>query len=435
VKHAFALLLVLMMAPGAGAQDTLSLNHFLSAARKNSPALRMAANALRSAEASRGEIGATLLPRLNGVLGATYAPLPPTFGYDAALSNGGQLGAQIILHQSLYDGGTRTLRDDQAVLDLRRLGLEATLAERDLEFAVRVAYVEVLRGDAVVALQRAALERLEGYAGLVRRMNKSGVVGYTDVLKVEMQVAAAQIAVAGAAQEAATARLALLEAAGEQSGPAFSVAGSLEEMSAAALDDRPAPSDSSGGTPLDLDVADVAVERGVVERELTTHERYPVVELTADAGYLRSLENFKLPAEERIRGFGYSIGIGVEVPILHWGAIGLRVEQKELALDDLRQKREILRRSLASDISRTKSGLSTARAQLAILREGSARAEEGYLLTKSMYAGGGAIAMEVLAAHQAISDTRLAEIQTRAAVLVLSARRERLINHELLPSR
>ena len=423
-------LLFLFSSAGGLAQDSLSLDHFLAAAKKRSPALRMAANALRSAEAARSELGTGGLPRISGLAGATYAPLPPVFGYDAALSNGGQVGAQILLRQSVYDGGVRSLRDDQSALDLRRLALESTLAEQDLEFAVRGAFIEALRADAVAALLREGLERLEGYAELVRRMNRSGLVTYTDVLKVDMQAASARSAIAGAGQDAASARVVLGEAAGEQIHAGALLAGSLEGMVAAAGSGE---EDSLPRAPLDMKVADVLVARGEVERRLAARESFPVVEITADAGYLRSLENFRLPAEERIRGFGYSIGIGVEIPILQWGAIGLRGEQKELAADDLRQKREMLRRSLAAEFRRTAGGLSTARAQLRVLREGSAKADENFLLTKSMYAGGGALALEVLAAHQALSDSRLAEIQTRAAILLLSARRDRLLTHDSVP--
>jgi outer membrane protein TolC len=424
--------LLLLLAPaGVLAQDSLSLDHFLAAAKKRSPALRMAANALRSAEAARNELRTGGLPRISGVAGATYAPLPPVFGYDAALSNGGQVGAQIVLRQSLYDGGARSLRDDQSALDLRRLTLESTLAEQDLEFTVRGTFIEALRADAVAALLHEGLERLEGYADLVRRMNKSGLVTYTDVLKVDMQASSAHAAIAGAEQDAAAARVALGEAVGEILPAGAVLAGSLDRMVAATPEGG--GEDSLPQPPLDMKVADVLVAHGDVERKLIARENLPVVEITADAGYLRSLENFRLPADERIRGFGYSVGIGVEIPILQWGAIGLRGEQKELAADDLRQKREMLRRSLAAEFRRTAGGLSTARTQLKILRAGSARAEENFLLTKSMYAGGGAPAMEVLAAHQALSDSRLAEIQARATILLLSARRDRLITHDSVP--
>jgi len=42
-------------------------------------------------------------------------------GYDPALSNGGQISGQVIVQQSLYDGGIRGLKSDQLSLDIDRL--------------------------------------------------------------------------------------------------------------------------------------------------------------------------------------------------------------------------------------------------------------------------------------------------------------------------
>ena len=57
------------------------------------------------------------------------------------------------------------------------------------------------------------------------------------------------------------------------------------------------------------------------------------------------------------------------------------------------------------------------------------RAEENFILTKSKYAAGAALALEVLAAQQMLTESHLAEIQTLADIRSLNARIERLNAH------
>ena len=85
-------------------QTSLTLDQCLQLARSNSPALRAADDAAQASELSQSELTTTALPQLKAGLGGSYAPVPPSFGYDPIISNGGQIAGQIMLEQSLYDG-------------------------------------------------------------------------------------------------------------------------------------------------------------------------------------------------------------------------------------------------------------------------------------------------------------------------------------------
>jgi outer membrane protein TolC len=87
---------------------------------------------------------------------------------------------------------------------------------------------------------------------------------------------------------------------------------------------------------------------------------------------------------------------------------------------------EILRRSIASDAFRTSMKLVSARERLRVLRGDIARARDNFILTKSKFAGGGALSLEVLSAQQALTEVRLAEIQAIADIRSIGARIERL---------
>ncbi len=178
-----------------------------------------------------------------------------------------------------------------------------------------------------------------------------------------------------------------------------------------------------------MTVAVLLIRRNVMEEEIAGRERFPDISLFADAGYLTSGENFRLPYAERINGLGYSVGIGIQFPLFNWGATGLRVQEKELATEDLRQRMEFLRRSIASDAARTRLKRANARERLRVLRGDLTKARDNFILTKSKFAGGGALSLEVLSAQQALTDLRLAEIQALADIRSIGARIERLNAH------
>ena len=403
-------------------QSTLTLEQCLQLARSNSPALRAADDAVRAAELSRSELTTTALPQLKGQLNGSYAPVPPPFGYDPVISNGGQIAGQIMFQQSLYDGGARGVKADQLQIDSERSIRERRRTERDLTFAVSQTFIEVLRAQREVELQQQSVDQLTAYLGLVQRLFNGGNVSYTDVLKTEVQLSTATLELQKARESVRIGRFSLSEIIGMEVDTSVTIAGSLENPSDST---STMPEDTLAGN-LDLSIASLIVDRGALEVELAKRERFPDISFTGDAGYLSSIENLRLPSSERVSALGYSLGVGIEVPIFNWGATGLRVEQRELELDAQRQQMELLRRSLSSEFRKTRLGLTNAKSRLQTIRANVAKAEDNFLLTRSKYAGGATLSLEVLSAQQLLTEAKLSELETLSTIRILSAKLKQL---------
>jgi len=412
--------------PRARAGEPLTLDSCIAVALRNSPALRSADNALRLTDLQRSELRTTLLPQVQAVIDAIYIPVPPRYGYDPAITDGGEIRGIISVRQSLYDSGMRSLRADQFSLDSDRLGNERRLAVLDLTLAVKQAFYESLRSRAEVDLQKESADQLEAYLGLVRRLYNGGSASSTDLLKTELQVSGAHIAHARAREAAAGALIALEEVMGLPPDTSLAIRGSLSD-SAGAETAAPAPFDPDAT--LDMTVAGMLVRRSAIDEDLARRERLPDISLFADGGYLTSGDNLRLPVSERLNGLGYEVGIGIQFPILNWGATGLRTEQKEVATDDLRNRMETLRRSIAADALRLRLQITGARERLGVLRGNLVKANDNFLLTKSKFAAGASLSLEVLASQQALTDARLAELQSLEDIRAAEARLERLNAH------
>ncbi len=426
----FRLLLVLALCGPvcADARSPLTLDSCLAIAARNSPALRSAEGAVRSADLARSEIQTTVLPQIQAVVDAVYMPVPPRYGYDPSITDGGEVRGLVAVRESLYDSGLRGIKSDQFSLDIDRLGSERRLSALDLTLAVKQSFFESLRSRAEVDLQKESADQLEAYLGLVRRLYNGGSASATDLLKTELQASGARLALARAREASAGALIALEEVMGIPPDTSLILAGSLEETPGAAVDSAASvPFDPA--LTLDMSVAGMLVRRSMLDEDIARHERLPDISLFADAGYLTSGDNLRLPASERLNGLGYEVGIGIQVPILNWGATGLRTEQKEVATDDLRNRMEILRRSIASDALRLRLQIAGARERLAVLRGNLTKASDNFLLTKSRFAAGASLSLEVLSAQQALTDARLAELQALEDIRSAQARLERLTAH------
>jgi outer membrane protein TolC len=169
-------------------------------------------------------------------------------------------------------------------------------------------------------------------------------------------------------------------------------------------------------------MAGLEAQKAVLDVEMAQRERLPAVSFSGDAGVLSSLDNLRLPPGERVTGLGYSIGVLVELPLFTWGSIGLRVEQRQLAAESQRLRLEQLKRRLRTEVNGVRAQMQTARSALRTLKGTLRSAEDAYLLTKSKFAGGGTLSIEVLSAQQLLADTRTARLHSLAEWHTLKAR-------------
>jgi len=318
------------------------------------------------------------------------------------------------------------LKSDQLSLDINRLEKEKRIAERDMVFSVKQAFIETLRSGQEIALQDESVRQLNDYLDIVRRLSKVGSAAYTDVLKTELQLSNAQLSYQKAIEEFAVAKYSLAELICTPLDTAFSILGSLNDTTYTAADVPPLTTSSESVSSLEISVSSLALKRSLLDVDLVQHENYPIVLFVGDAGLLTSGDNLRLPRDERANMFGFSLGLALEIPLVNWGATDLRTQQKQLDADNLRLQSDMLQRSLTTETRKTRMQISKQRERLRSLQNNLQSAEDNFLLTKSKYAGGGTLSLEVLSAQQLLTDTKLSELQTMADIQILAAKMEQL---------
>ena len=420
------LLFVTFTISSASGQAVFTLDRCLELARTQNPRMRSAQNAIHTAELSHAELTTTKFPQIKIGASSIYAPSSGSFGYDPAISNGGQVAGQVIVQQSLYDGGIRGLKSDQLSLDIKRLEKEKRIAERDIVFSIQLAFVETLRSGQEIILQEESVRQLSDYLDIVRRLSKVGSAAYTDVLKTELQLSNAQLSYQKATEEFAVAKYSLAELIGTPLDTTFSIVGSLNDTTHTEIESPTINANPDSLSSLEMSVASLAIKRSLLDVDLAQHENYPTLLFIGDAGLLTSGDNLRLPRDERANMFGFSLGLALEIPLVNWGATDLRAQQKQLDADNLRFQSDLLQRSITTETRKTHVQITKQRERLRSLQNNLQSAEDNFLLTKSKYAGGGTLSLEVLSAQQLLTETKLSELQTMADIQILAAKMEQL---------
>ena len=405
-------------------QTTLTLEQCIALARQHNLQMQVSENASHAALLSRDELMKTRLPQFQLEASALYAPSSGHFGYDPLITNGGQYAGQIVGKQSLYNGGIRALRADQIGVDIDLRGKESRVTERDLTYAVRQTFFEVLRADRESRLESESVSQLNDDLERVKQLSTAGNASTTDILKTEVQRSGAEISLRKSQEEYAAAKYSLAELIGGAIDTSFTATGSLDDVS---LTDSLSVGSADSVENIELSMAALTIQRNQLEIELTRHELSPTVSLVGDAGLLTSGDNLRLPYDERAGILGYSIGLVVEVPLFNWGATDLRVQQKESTTKILELQSDLLRRSILAETMKIRLSLTESRKRLDMVRQNIKAAEENFLLTKSKYLAGGTLSLEVLSAQQLLTDSRLMELQTEADIQTLSAKLEQLL--------
>ncbi len=405
------------------AAQQLTLQRCLEQAKSFSLKSRAADVAIRASELEREELSTTRLPQVKLSSEVSYAPASGTHGYDPAITDRGQLGGRIAVQQLLYDAGVRSLRSGQLSTERNALVKEKQITERELVFAVEQLFIEALRSQSEIELEQRSMRQLKDYLELVQQLTKGGQASYTDVLKTQVQLQTAERLLQKAHESLASTKYALAEVMGRAIDTAFTIEGSMESLLAAPPMEGNALDLSQN---LDVTLAQLNVSKSAFEIEIQKSGRLPVVSAFADAGLLTSIDNLRLPSSERSGMFGYMIGLSLEVPLFTWGATDLRAQQKQLATDALGLQLEAVRRSVTTEYQRTQLQLKRVEERVQSLRISLKAADENFMLTKSKYASGGVLSLEVLAAQQLLMDLKLDELQTLADRQALLAKMEQI---------
>ncbi len=298
--------------------------------------------------------------------------------------------------------------------------LQVAVEERTIALRAREAFYELARARGGLGVAEKALEQVRAHRVRVEALVEAGAAARVELLRVRAQEARARVAVAQARGGVAIAERALrllMHAPSDEpivlgedfsTGPA-PLAGSLEELTARGLRDRP-------------ELA--AMERMVEARERSIQaelgRQYP--QLLLQANYdLANPNNRIIPQQQEFRGT-WDVSVLLRFSPNEMGAARQRAEQARAALLEVRAQMESVRDAVRLEVARAYEELQAARLALQAAEVGLSAAQESYRVRFSELEAGAAVSSDLVDAEAELTQARLQLLNAAIGVRLARAR-------------
>jgi outer membrane protein TolC len=299
MKKAIVLFILLLSFTGYLFAQNRNIDYYLAQAVNSSPLLKDYRNQVLGNQADSQRIRAGYKPQVTGTSNNTYAPVFNGFGYDNAITNGGNITAVIGVTQALVS--RKNLNAQFETLRIQNQGLEntASISEQDLKRTIIAQYITTYGSLQQLIFNRETGELLRKEEGILKTLTEKNVYRQTDYLVFlvtlkQQELAVRQLDIQYRNDNATLNYL---------SGIVDTATAPLEEP-ALALNALPDPDHSVFFRKYLLDSLQLMNSRALIDFSYK-----PKINLFADGGYNSSF------AFEAYKNFGTSFGINLTVPI------------------------------------------------------------------------------------------------------------------------
>lgn len=416
-----------------------TLKRAIAVALENSPALQEAQLSLVIANQQVREAWSNVLPRLSTNASYTRSILKqsiflPAAFFDTSAAIGDQIAVEVgadnvwsagvtlsqpLFHMGAFIGLGAASRVRQLQTELLRGSTQQVITR------VRLAYLTALLNTEEVQLTEKSLERVALSLKEARALNRSGMVGEYDVLRLEVQVSNLESDFHRAQMDEATARRNLLVELGLPPKLDITLGGSLNE-----LDLQVAASNTPGnlvllrqvglgnGDPLQFQqVFERALQNRSDLRQINISITLEQARLAAQrAEYFPTLSifyNYNLTAQENgtLDFFGekrnqrtdYALaGINVEIPLFTGFARNARMQQQRATVRQSEIRRQRQERQVESQLLTLLSNLADARLWAESHRRALEQAGRGYEIATAQYRTGMGSQLQITDAEVAL---------------------------------
>ncbi|CAL1519737.1 TolC family protein [Chitinophaga sp. MM2321] len=178
---ALLLLFFVVWLPQVHTQDR-SMQYYLEAGTQHSPLLKDYRNQVLAAGIDSMRVRAGYGPQLSGVSTNSYAPAWRGYGYDNAITNGGQVSALIVASRQFV--GRKNLDNQLQAVTIQNRGTQNTAAitKQELKKNIIAQYITAYGDWAQYSFNADVLKLLKDEAVLLKRLTETGTYKQTDYL-------------------------------------------------------------------------------------------------------------------------------------------------------------------------------------------------------------------------------------------------------------
>ena len=187
-----AFFLIILFSAKASAQ-TLSLDYFLGQGLKNSPILRDFQNQLNSGKLDSLLVLTGYKPLVGVTSQVMAAPFSTNFGYDQAITNGGNYTATIGVKQPLFSKNIRSAQLQGIELLKQSLVVNKVITETDLKKSITAQYIAAYIDYTLLLFNQKVVGILSEQQKVVKYMVENGIYQQTDYMNLAVSTRAQEI--------------------------------------------------------------------------------------------------------------------------------------------------------------------------------------------------------------------------------------------------
>ena len=292
------------------------LNYFIAKAQNNSPLLKDYSNQIKSATLDSLLNRAVYKPQVTGNLNANYAPVIGGFGYDTALSNGQSVAGLVGVNQKIIGKKRINSQSDSFQLIKEALVLNQKITLRDLNKTIIAQYILASASSEQIGFNQKIATLLKQETSILKKLTQNAVYKQTDYLIFSATVKQQDLVLLQLKQQYQN-DLALLNYLSGETDTTFI---NLKKPEITLKNSQ------SSDKIVFLKQFEVDSLKLQNQNKFIDYSYRPSLSLLGDAGYNSSF------AYQAYKNFGFSVGLGLSIPIYDGNQRTLQHQKNDAAL-------------------------------------------------------------------------------------------------------
>ncbi|MBF9252840.1 TolC family protein [Pontibacter sp. 172403-2] len=193
-KRCLLFLLPLLLCYQLACAQTHDLNYYLATGLQNSPLLQDYQYQVRSNLIDSLKVYATYKPQVSASGTAMEAPIYRNFGYDEAITDGGNYTGVVSITQSLFNRKARNAQLENIRLLNQSLAAQRKIEAQDLKRIITAQYITAYSDFRQMQFSQEVLGILQNEQPALRKLVQNGIYLQTDYLNLVINIKAQAIA-------------------------------------------------------------------------------------------------------------------------------------------------------------------------------------------------------------------------------------------------
>ena len=429
----FILLFTGVVSVPVSAQEVrnLTLDESIQVGLQNSELIHSSKMKVNYAEARLSEINTNRLPSLK--LNASYTRLSeiepyilttPFGSFDLVPSIFNNYNIKLSLQQPLFTGFKLLSSSDIAEYNYEAQKQNYTKDEQQLVLDIKNAYWNLFKVIKVKSAVDENIDLINAHLTDIKNFFDQGLATKNDVLKVQVQLAEAQLRQIDAKNNVELARSSLNNIIGLPLSTNTSVQSDvsiteepvpdLDQLIKEAMENRP-----------ELKAMDFQLKAGESGITLAQSNWYPQIYLTGNYYYSRPNQRI-FPAEDKFKGT-WDVGVGLSWDIWNWLSTSDQTKEAEAQYEQVKDSYKSLKDGITLEVTQNYLNLLKAKEKVTTADQSVHQAEENYRVTDETFKNGLILNSDLLDAEFALMQAKTNYVQSVADYELAKANLEKSI--------